>query len=153
MLLFARTFTRHEMERRYGVDRVVTVTGQRGTAFFADTSGLHASPIPTSKPRLMLEIDYSLLPIFLPSLFAISACGRIGLRCIPESAAYPLQASLCARISYRGATSYLDQQFLQPLLRAKATTLVRAVERVEVCWTDSSEAGKDNLDLPPTTRL
>ncbi len=52
------------VERRYGRDAVVTITGPRGTSFVADTYGIHAGPIPTAAPRLMVEVGYSVLPVF-----------------------------------------------------------------------------------------
>lgn len=48
----------------YGANRLTTITGPRGTALSAHTSEFHAGPVPVSKPRLMFEIGYSLLPIF-----------------------------------------------------------------------------------------
>ena len=62
--LFARTSSRAEIENRYGMERVTAITGRRGTAFFAETAGIHAGPVPATKPRLMLEIGYSVLPVF-----------------------------------------------------------------------------------------
>jgi hypothetical protein len=40
------------------------ITGKRGTMFMADTSGIHKGEVPTNRPRLMLEVGYSLLPIY-----------------------------------------------------------------------------------------
>lgn len=62
--LRARTYSRAEVEARYGKDRIVQVAGPAGTTFFADTHGVHAGPAPMSKPRLALEIGYSILPIY-----------------------------------------------------------------------------------------
>lgn len=60
----ARRFGLAELERRYGRDAIVSVTGPRGTSFVADTYGIHAGPVPLRRSRLMLEVGYSILPIF-----------------------------------------------------------------------------------------
>jgi len=60
----ARAYSRQEIDSRYGKDAVYTVTGPRGMAFMADTYGIHAGTTPTHTPRLMLQAQYSLLPIF-----------------------------------------------------------------------------------------
>jgi hypothetical protein len=62
--LRARTWTRDEMVAKYGADRISSVTGPIGTAFFADTHGVHAGPVPQKNARLMMEVGYSLLPIY-----------------------------------------------------------------------------------------
>ena len=59
-----RAFERAELERRYGREAIVALTGPRGTSFIADTYGIHAGPVPLSRPRLMLEIGYSILPVY-----------------------------------------------------------------------------------------
>ena len=38
------------------------ILGSAGTTFFIDTRGLHKGSIPTANPRLMLGVQYSLLP-------------------------------------------------------------------------------------------
>ncbi|MEW6760755.1 MAG: phytanoyl-CoA dioxygenase family protein [Pseudomonadota bacterium] len=43
-------------------DAMVTVTGDAGTAFAIDAKGIHKGEIPAMRPRLMLGIQYSLLP-------------------------------------------------------------------------------------------
>jgi hypothetical protein len=62
--LRARRFERAELERRYGREAIVALTGPPGTSFIADTYGIHAGPVPLSRPRLMLEIGYSILPVY-----------------------------------------------------------------------------------------
>lgn len=62
--LRALTFTRDDVERRYGRAAVVAITGPAGTSFVADTWGVHAGPVPSAKRRLMLEIGYSVLPVY-----------------------------------------------------------------------------------------
>lgn len=53
-----------ELKAQFGRDRVWTVTGPRGTTFVADTQGIHRGDIPMDRARLILQVQYSLLPIF-----------------------------------------------------------------------------------------
>jgi hypothetical protein len=53
-----------EVEQRYGAKAVKTVIGTRGTGFAVDTAGVHKGEVPKARPRLMLQIQYSLLPSF-----------------------------------------------------------------------------------------
>jgi len=43
----------------------VTVTGAAGTAFAIDTRGIHKGVPPLARPRLILCIQYSLLPCLI----------------------------------------------------------------------------------------
>lgn len=52
------------VHRRYGKDTAKVVTGARGTGFAVDTAGIHKGETPREKPRLMLQIQYALLPVF-----------------------------------------------------------------------------------------
>jgi hypothetical protein len=45
-------------------DAAIKVLGPRGFAFAADTYGVHKGMVPTTRPRLLLQIQYSLLPVF-----------------------------------------------------------------------------------------
>ena len=62
--LFSRPYEAETLEKAFGRDAMCVVTGPAGTAFLADTIGIHAGPIPIRKPRLMLEVGYTLLPVF-----------------------------------------------------------------------------------------
>ena len=62
--LFARPLEHDDVKRTFGEDRIRPVTGPAGTAFMVDVNGVHAGPVPTSRPRLMLTVGYSLLPVF-----------------------------------------------------------------------------------------
>lgn len=53
-----------EISKRYGDDQLIVATGNAGFGFAVDTSGIHKGAVPTRKPRLMLQIQYSLLPAF-----------------------------------------------------------------------------------------
>ncbi len=62
--LFERLYTTEEVERRHGRESVWTIAGPRGMSFLADTYGIHRGAVPTSRPRLILQLQYSLLPVF-----------------------------------------------------------------------------------------
>lgn len=62
--LRARSHDLTQIEKTYGPKAAITVTGPRGTAFMADTAGIHMGMPPSNQPRLMLVAQYSLLPIF-----------------------------------------------------------------------------------------
>lgn len=59
--LLSRFQNRADQER-YGGDNIHTIVGGRGTAFVADTYGIHCGMVPTETPRLVLQAQYSLLP-------------------------------------------------------------------------------------------
>jgi hypothetical protein len=62
--LIMRAYTQLEIEARFGAHKIATVTGPMGTTFMADTLGVHCGGRPTTAPRLMLQVQYSLLPVF-----------------------------------------------------------------------------------------
>lgn len=62
--LSARPYAAAEVEHRFGRDNLRTVVGPAGTAFLCDTYGIHRGAPPTVGPRLILQAQYSLLPIF-----------------------------------------------------------------------------------------
>jgi hypothetical protein len=62
--LTMRAYTRLEIEARFGAHNIATVTGPMGTTFMADTLGVHCGDRPALSPRLLLQVQYSLLPIF-----------------------------------------------------------------------------------------
>jgi hypothetical protein len=57
-----RVYSDKEVVDRYGEERVVFATGTSGFGFAVDTAGIHKGAAPTQSPRLMLQIQYSLLP-------------------------------------------------------------------------------------------
>lgn len=54
-----------EIAARYGQDEISSVTGPAGTAFAVDTRGIHKGLVPSLKPRLLMQIQYSLLPVYM----------------------------------------------------------------------------------------
>lgn len=53
-----------EVLERYGAERVVAITGPRGLGFAVDTAGVHKGQFPSGARRLLLQIQYSLLPSY-----------------------------------------------------------------------------------------
>jgi hypothetical protein len=45
-------------------EQIVTVLGHSGSGFAVDTAGIHKGTVPTGQPRLLLQIQYSLLPTY-----------------------------------------------------------------------------------------
>lgn len=60
----ARPYDLSDIKQKYGQDSARMMLGQRGTAFMADTIGIHMGKPPTERPRLMLIAQYSLLPVY-----------------------------------------------------------------------------------------
>lgn len=63
MPLRLRPFSDEEVERKYGGG--VIIRGAAGTGFAIDTKGIHRGMPPAQRPRLILGIQYALLPCFL----------------------------------------------------------------------------------------
>jgi hypothetical protein len=53
-----------ELTHQYGAEALTTVNGPVGTSFIADTYGIHAGLVPEERPRLLLQVQYSVLPVF-----------------------------------------------------------------------------------------
>ncbi len=53
-----------EVDARFGLDKLRTITGPAGTTFMADTLGIHRGGVPTGSARLILQAQYSLLPVY-----------------------------------------------------------------------------------------
>lgn len=58
-----RLYTDQEIDRQY--KKIIVVTGLAGTAFAIDTKGIHKGVPPLERARLLLGIQYSLLPCLL----------------------------------------------------------------------------------------
>lgn len=54
-----------ETSASYQPERIVKQTGKKGLGFAVDTAGLHKGEVPRDSPRLMLSVQYSILPCFL----------------------------------------------------------------------------------------
>ena len=57
-------YTDREIADAYGAEMLLTAIGRRGFCFAVDTAGIHKGTAPTRRPRLMLQIQYSLLPSY-----------------------------------------------------------------------------------------
>lgn len=74
--LRARSYGLSDIAARFGADSLLTITGRRGTAFVADTLGVHRGGPPSDRPRLMLQAQYSLLPVFAFQYQPLESEGR-----------------------------------------------------------------------------
>jgi hypothetical protein len=61
-LLERRRFNDAEVERAFGKNRILTITGQAGDAFMEDTFGLHKGQLPVTGRRLLAQVRYSIRP-------------------------------------------------------------------------------------------
>jgi hypothetical protein len=57
-------YSDQEVEQTYGSESVIAVTGSSGFGFAVNTHGIHKGMVPTERPRLLLQIQYSLLPVY-----------------------------------------------------------------------------------------
>lgn len=60
-----KDYSDEEIVNTYGGARIISVTGPAGTAFTVNTHGIHKGMLPSGRPRLLLQIQYSLLPVYL----------------------------------------------------------------------------------------
>ena len=61
--LFSTPYTEGEIEYLFGRNKIETRLGPKGTTFLEDTWGIHKGEIPITRSRLLLQIQYSMLPI------------------------------------------------------------------------------------------
>ncbi|MYM26591.1 hypothetical protein GTP46_28600 [Duganella sp. FT135W] len=59
-----RFYSDSEIVNAHGDDMLLTALGTSGFCFAVDTAGIHKGTAPTQHPRLMLQIQYSLLPSY-----------------------------------------------------------------------------------------
>ncbi|WP_432381489.1 phytanoyl-CoA dioxygenase family protein [Duganella sp. P38] len=59
-----RFYTDSEISSAHSADMLLTAIGKRGFCFAVDTAGIHKGTAPALRPRLMLQIQYSLLPSY-----------------------------------------------------------------------------------------
>jgi hypothetical protein len=72
----SREYQIGQLARRYGAGSVTTVLGPRGTTFLADTIGVHRGGVVRSKPRLILQAQYSILPVYAFRYRPVAARAR-----------------------------------------------------------------------------
>lgn len=60
----ARPYLESEISNVYGGRAVEMVSGPAGHAFIADTLGIHCGAPPRTGPRLILQIQYTILPVY-----------------------------------------------------------------------------------------
>ncbi|RZT01265.1 hypothetical protein SAMN05216319_5559 [Duganella sp. CF402] len=59
-----RFYSDSEIVGSHSADMLLTAIGTRGFCFAVDTAGIHKGTAPSLQPRLMLQIQYSLLPSY-----------------------------------------------------------------------------------------
>ncbi len=62
-LLRIKRYEDSDVEKAFGVDRIIQFTGKAGTAFLENTFGLHKGQMCVSNRRLLFQAQYSLFPI------------------------------------------------------------------------------------------
>lgn len=60
----AQGYDLDELARRFGPENIDVITGERGTTFLADTIGVHRGGGVATRPRLILQAQYSILPVY-----------------------------------------------------------------------------------------
>ena len=58
-----RRYSDDEIEIAFGKENILTFTAEKGTSFIVDTYGFHKGKLPNDGNRLLLQIQYSLLPL------------------------------------------------------------------------------------------
>jgi hypothetical protein len=115
----ARSYSPAEIEREYGAGALCSVSGPAGTSFLADTYGIHKGETPVRAWRLMLQVQYALLPNYAldygrvrvpdfvgdPYLWQLLADARPGpaaaqggSRTVPESSEAPERAPVAPHL-------------------------------------------------------
>jgi hypothetical protein len=74
MPLRMQRYADHDIARRHGGS--VSITGPAGTAIAIDNKGIHKGVPPQARPRLLLVIQYSLLPCLMYEYAAVAYHGR-----------------------------------------------------------------------------
>ena len=77
--LRGKAYSEEQVVARYGKQNVRTILGARGTTFVADTIGIHAGLPPQRAPRLLLQVQYSILPNFALQYRPVANAGHGGL--------------------------------------------------------------------------
>ncbi len=77
--LRAKSYSSAQLEAQFGKQSMRAVLGERGTTFVADTIGVHAGMPPRRTPRLLLQVQYSILPNFALHYSPVSDPSHPGL--------------------------------------------------------------------------
>lgn len=93
-------YKRADLRARFGADNLRTITGPSGTTFLADTIGVHCGEPPTRRARLLLQVQYSVLPVYAFQYAPVSVAAspvdaysnRLLLRPVDPVARRPVEA-------------------------------------------------------------
>jgi len=64
-LIDLRRFTDDEVSKSFTGDKITTLLKKRGACFLEDTYGIHKGQLPLNGNRLILQVQYSYLPLFV----------------------------------------------------------------------------------------
>jgi len=56
-------YSDEQVFKYFSRDLAKTISGESGTSWFADTYGIHRGTVPKTKPRLILQLQYSYNPV------------------------------------------------------------------------------------------
>jgi hypothetical protein len=73
----AHAYRPGEVEARYGAENLKTIPGPPGTTFLADTLGVHRGGVVRERGRLILQAQYSILPVFAFSYSPLNADAKL----------------------------------------------------------------------------
>lgn len=74
-----RRYQDEEVVDAFGAEKQVRFTGQAGSSFLENTYGMHRGYPPVSKPRLILQVLYSLRPVIYGPKSPICTLGQDGV--------------------------------------------------------------------------
>ena len=77
--LRAKSYSQVQLSSQFGKRSIHTILGASGTTFVADTSGIHAGVPPLRAPRLLLQVQYSILPNFSLDYRPVTYPNQTGL--------------------------------------------------------------------------
>lgn len=72
-LIELKRFRDEEVAAEYPAERVITFERPKGTCFIVDTYGIHKGLLPITTNRLLLQVQYSYLPLYVENYVPIKA--------------------------------------------------------------------------------
>jgi hypothetical protein len=73
--VFSKPYSDEDVERLSGKDKTWKIIGSSGTTFIADTWGIHKGHVPLTSRRLLLQVQYSILPVIKFEYRAVKVPG------------------------------------------------------------------------------
>jgi len=72
-LLELRRFKDEEVQNTFNPENILTLTSPKGSAFIEDTYGIHKGQLPLNGNRLLLQIQYSYLPLHVEKYMPVKS--------------------------------------------------------------------------------